>query len=111
MRDARERLKDILDAIRQIFRYSAQGKAVFEENELIQTWIIHHLEIIGEAASRIDTSSLPDSDPIPWPKIVAMRNLLAHEYFGIDLNEVWQAVEKDLPILQARIAALLEKMS
>jgi uncharacterized protein with HEPN domain len=49
MRDDRERLLDILEAIERIEKYTAKGREVFEEDELIQTWVIHHLEVIGEA--------------------------------------------------------------
>jgi len=50
MRDPKERLKDILEAIANIERYAARGQEVFEQDELIQTWILYHLQLIGEAA-------------------------------------------------------------
>jgi uncharacterized protein with HEPN domain len=56
MRDYNERLLDILEAIERIEKYAARGREAFEHDELIQTWMIHHLQIIGEAAS-----ALPDS--------------------------------------------------
>ncbi len=49
MRDDRERLLDILEAIERIEKYTARGRSVFDEDELIQTWVLHHLQIIGEA--------------------------------------------------------------
>jgi uncharacterized protein with HEPN domain len=59
MRDDRERLLDIQEAIERIEKYAAQGQEAFERDELIQTWIVHHLQIIGEA-SRAISSSLRD---------------------------------------------------
>jgi len=53
LRDPQERLKDILDAITRIEKYTTQGREAFEESELIQIWVIHHLQIIGEAAARL----------------------------------------------------------
>jgi uncharacterized protein with HEPN domain len=50
MRDDTERLRDILEAIERLEKYARQGKTVFEQQELIQTWIVYHLQIIGEAA-------------------------------------------------------------
>jgi uncharacterized protein with HEPN domain len=51
MRDPQERLRDILDAITRIERYTGRGRDAFEQDELIQVWIVHHLQIIGEAAA------------------------------------------------------------
>lgn len=99
MRDEKERILDILEAIERIQKYAARGRDAFEHDELIQNWIVHHLQVIGEAAANI-SSDFTDAHPeIPWPKIVGMRNILVHHYFGIDLNVVWSAVENDLPLL------------
>lgn len=56
MRDPAERLRDILEAIERIERYAARGRTVFDEDELIQSWIVRHLQLIGEAASRVPES-------------------------------------------------------
>jgi uncharacterized protein with HEPN domain len=53
MRDPQERLRDILDAIARIERYAARGRHAFDQDELIQVWIVHHLQIIGEAAAQL----------------------------------------------------------
>jgi uncharacterized protein with HEPN domain len=53
MRDDRERILDMLEAIENIERYSGKGQAAFDSDELIQTWVVHHIEIIGEAASKL----------------------------------------------------------
>ena len=100
MRDPKERLRDILEAISQIERYSARGRDAFFQDELIQVWMIHHLQIIGEAAARLGRDFHQAHSQIPWSQIVAMRNILIHEYFGVDLEEVWATVERDLPNLK-----------
>lgn len=51
MRDPRERLRDILDAVARIERYTSRGREAFDKDELIQVWVVHHLQIIGEAAA------------------------------------------------------------
>ena len=51
MRDDRTRLQDILEAVEHIEKYGARGRAAFERDELVQTWIIHYLLVLGEAAS------------------------------------------------------------
>ena len=56
MRDDRRRLQDIIDAIKRIERYVKRGRRTFEGDELVHTWIIHHIQIIGEAASQLTPS-------------------------------------------------------
>ena len=108
MRDPQERLRDILDAIAGIERYAARGRNAFDQDELIQVWIVHHLQIIGEAAGQLGRDFHDAHPKVPWPQIVAMRNILVHEYFGVDLGEVWNAVERDLPAFKRAIEGLLE---
>jgi len=103
MRDDRERLKDILEAIANIEKYADQGKEAYRNDELIQTWILHHLLILGEAAAKVSEEFQEEHRHIPWSQIVAMRNILIHHYFGIDLEVVWGMVERDLPVLKAAI--------
>jgi uncharacterized protein with HEPN domain len=108
MRSPQERLLDILEAIACIERYVALGKARFLEDELIQVWMVHHLERIGEAAARLGREFHEAHPQVPWREMVAMRNLLVHEYFSVDLEEVWETVVRDLPLLKAQIQTLLE---
>lgn len=109
MRDVRERLLDMQEAIERIFRYTRAGREEFEANELVQTWVVHHLEIIGEAARVVPDDFRQDHSEIPWRQIVAMRHILVHQYFGIDKDAVWPVVERDLPALQGQLLAALEE--
>jgi uncharacterized protein with HEPN domain len=81
MRREAERLQDILDAIVAIERYASQGRQAFDEQELIQVWVIHHLQIIGEAASSLSGDLMNRYSSVPWAQIVAFRNVVVHEYF------------------------------
>ena len=100
MRNDREKLQDILEAIERIDRYALQGRLAFEQNELIQVWFIQNLQIIGEACRSLSTTIREQYPDIPWTKIIGMRNILTHNYFEIDLNIVWLVVEQDLPGLK-----------
>ncbi len=108
MRDPRERLLDMLEAIERIERHAAKGRAEFEKDELIQTWVVHHLQIVGEAAAKLSRDFQEQHSSIPWPQVVAMRNVLVHDYFGVDLEEVWRVVERDLPELKSKLKKLIE---
>ena len=110
MRDARERLQDILDAIEKIEQRTARGREAFESDELIQVWVLYHLQMIGEAAARLGADFHEAHPDIPWAQIVAMRNVLVHEYFGVDLDEVWKTVERDAPALKQAVERLLRDL-
>lgn len=110
MRSERERMLDILEAIERIEKYAEEGKNAFEADELIQTWIVHHVTIIGEACRTLPEEFQARYANVPWADIVGMRNILVHHYFGIDTEAVWSVVEKDLPELKLNIQAILKKL-
>lgn len=110
MRDQKEHLRDILDAIASIQRYSVRGRDAFVDDELIQVWMVHHIQIIGEAAAQLGRDFHAMHPEAPWPQIVAMRNILVHEYFGVDLDEVWQVIVGDLPVFKKQVDRLLEML-
>jgi len=107
MRDDRERLLDIKEAMENVQKYACRGKDAFKNDELIQTWILHHIQILGEAAARLSDEFQERNPDIPWFKIIGMRNVLIHDYFGIDIEAVWSVVENDLPVLYDQIIRLL----
>jgi len=110
MRDERQRLHDILEAIERIEKYAARGKAAFEEDELLQTWIVHHIQIIGEACRVLSDEFQTRHAGVPWSDIIGMRNILIHHYFGIDRTAVWAVVENDLPDLKLNVLAILREL-
>ena len=107
MRDARERLRDVLEAIERIERYATRGRDAFEGDELVQGWFVRHLQIIGEAVRTLPQDVRDGAPDVPWSKIVGMRHILVHDYFEIDASAVWEAVERDIPELKRQIHALL----
>ena len=109
MRDDRERLADILDAIDRAQRYAVQGRTAFEGDELIQAWMVQQLMVIGEAASQLSRELRERSSEVPWRRIVGLRGQLVHAYFQADLALVWSVVERDLPGLRKAVADLLDE--
>jgi uncharacterized protein with HEPN domain len=96
----------MLEAIERIRRHSEKGRGAFDHDELVQTWIVHHLQILGEAAARL-SPALRAQTAVPWNSIVGMRNILVHAYFEIDREAVWRVVERDLEPLEAAIRRIL----
>jgi len=103
MRSDTERLRDMLDAIIAVKKYASKGRAAFDAEELVQTWIIHHLLLMGEAAAQLSEGFCDKHPDVPWSKIVGMRNILIHGYFAIDRHVVWSVVEDDLPPLEQQL--------
>ncbi|MBW4460685.1 MAG: DUF86 domain-containing protein [Nodosilinea sp. WJT8-NPBG4] len=110
MRRDDERLQDILDAIAAIERYTQQGQAAFESQELIQVWIAHHLQMIGEAATALSPDLKARYSNISWPQIIGLRNLLVHEYFRVDTQVLWDIANNDLQPLKTSIQAILQDL-
>jgi uncharacterized protein with HEPN domain len=107
VRDDRQRLLDVLEAIQRIERHTTQGRAAFERDELVQTWVVHHLQIIGEALSRLTPELRAAHPEVPWAQVVGMRNILVHHYFGIDADLVWSTVEREVPALKQAITTIV----
>jgi uncharacterized protein with HEPN domain len=97
VRDPKERLQDMLEAIEHIERYASRGKEAFERDELIQNWMMRHLQILGEAARAMPQEVRERTPHIPWSQMIGMRHILVHDYFRIDTVIVWDVVERDLP--------------
>ena len=113
MRDDRQRLLDILEAIENIERYVNDEDAprIFAEDEMLQVWVVHHLQIIGEAASRISKPFTEKHSEVAWGGMIGMRHVLVHGYFETNTNIVWKAVERDLPVLKPQIKTILEELN
>lgn len=100
---------DIAEAIERIERYASKGREAFEDDELIQNWIIHHLRVIGEAARAISEELKDGHDEMPWQQIVGMRHILVHRYFEVDTDLIWSVVEDDVPVLKQQIDLILKE--
>lgn len=79
----------------------------FQGNELVQSAVLHPLEIIGEAARLISESYKESHPEIPWFQMIGMRNRLIHEYFRIQADTVWKTIQEDLPGLIDLIQPLI----
>jgi uncharacterized protein with HEPN domain len=107
-REWRLRVEDILEAIARIERY-VEGLTVeqFRTDQKTVDAVVRNLEVIGEAVRYLptDMESLPHD--VPWADIAGMRNILIHQYFGVDLDIIWQTLTQDLPALKGKLQKLL----
>lgn len=111
MRDYRLYLDDILKAIRKIEKYT-KGLTVkrLKKKDLIIDGVVRNLEIIGEASKNIPAQVKTKFPDIEWKKIAGLRDILAHEYFGIDLEVLWDIVKNKLPDLKKKTSRMRKEI-
>ena len=110
MRDYKLYLDDILEAAKRIEKYTkGLTLAKVKRNELTIDGVVRNLEIIGEAVKNIPANIKDKHPDIEWKKMAGLRDILAHEYFGIDLEILWDIIENKLPELKKEISRLLKK--
>jgi uncharacterized protein with HEPN domain len=109
MRDDRERLLDMLEAIQKIEQYAHDETGSVNE-DLVEVWMIHHLQIIGEAASKVSDELRLKYPEVAWGGMIGMRHVLVHGYFETDKDLVWRVVEQDIPNLKSQIEKILAQL-
>ena len=103
-RDIRVYLEDILESIEKIEEYTqAIDREDFLRKSQTQDAVLRRLEIIGEAVKHIPKRVRNNYPDIPWQQIAGMRDILIHEYFGVNLMRAWQVVTKDIFLLKTMV--------
>jgi uncharacterized protein with HEPN domain len=101
-------LRHILDAINTIEEYlQGVNEDTFKATQLLQDGAIRQIEIIGEAIRHMSKDIRRIYPEVPWQDIAGMRDKLIHDYFGVDIEKVWDTTQEDLPILKEQVIEIL----
>ncbi len=109
-RDVRVYIEDVLESISAIEEYTQTlTEEEFYNNRQVQDAVLRRFEIIGEAVKNIDKNFKGKYPDIPWKSIAGMRDVLIHEYFGVNLKRVWNVIKTDVPILKQEFLRMREQ--
>ena len=104
-------VEDIWESIEKIERYTeGMTRDNFQSDEKTTDAVVRNLEIIGEAAARLPEEFTHRHPEIEWIKIIGLRNRIVHEYFGVDLQIIWQILKNDLPVFKKSLKDIRSKM-
>lgn len=105
------RLLHIIDTINEIENYLQDSDLeTFVNNSMMFNATLRQLEIIGEASNRLSEDVLNENPSIPWARIIGLRNLVIHEYFGVDDFTIWNIIKINLPVLKEKIMLLISEL-
>jgi len=103
-------LEHMLDMIDRIELATAAGRTAFLESVLHQDAVLRNLHTLTETTQRL-SADLRDAHPeVNWAALAAFRNVVVHDYLGIDIELVWTVVSQDVPDLRAKVAILLDTL-
>jgi uncharacterized protein with HEPN domain len=106
-RDPELLIEDMLTAIRKIERYtSGMDETMFRRDERTIDAVVRNLEILGEATRQMPEGFEAQHPEVSWRQIAGLRNRIVHDYFGLDLEIIWEVVQHDLPQLQTLLEQL-----
>jgi uncharacterized protein with HEPN domain len=102
-------LLHMLDAIEKIESYLDVGYAAFMSTSHWQDAVIRQLEIVGEATKRLSPELRSRYEEVPWRRVAGLRDVLIHDYMGVDLRAVWEVTQQNLPVLKKQLHRILEE--
>lgn len=110
MKDERLYLIHIVECATRIQQYTSEGKDAFMSDGKTQDAVLRNLQILAESTQRISRNLKAAHPEVEWSKIAGLRNILVHEYLGINLVRIWEILQRGLPELKNQVASILKAL-
>jgi uncharacterized protein with HEPN domain len=101
-------VEHMLECIDRIERYVGNDRGRFMESEIVQDAVVRNLQTLAESSQRLSDAATRSQPGIDWRAIAGFRNVLVHDYLGLDLDTIWLVIEQDLPQLKNSLEAMRE---
>lgn len=102
-------LAHMLECIARITEYTSDDEALFRSSRLVQDAVVRNLQTLAESSQRLSDAVKGSEPATPWRAISGFRNILVHDYLGIDADVIWQVVSRELPPLRTALARILAR--
>lgn len=100
-----------LECAARIQRFTSAGEAEFLRNELLQGAVLHNLQVMAQSIMRLPDELKSQHGEVDWRGLAGFRNVLVHDYLGVNLRRVWEIVRRDLPTLTTALEAMRSEVS
>jgi uncharacterized protein with HEPN domain len=101
----------MLECIARVRTYTSDGETAFRQSQLIQDAVIRNLQVMAESSQRLSESTKQVSPNVPWRSISGFRNIMVHDYLGLDLDLIWSVVNQDLHTLEMALSRIKDLKS
>jgi uncharacterized protein with HEPN domain len=108
MKDDRLYLLHVSECIAYIQEFTAHGKEAFLADRKTQDAVLRNLHTLSESVQRVSVDLKRKYPTVEWREVAAFRNVIVHDYLGIDLHQIWDIIERDLPVLKGQVEAILD---
>ena len=110
MKDPAILVAHALECLDRIERFTQGGEAAFLRDELTQGAVLHNLQVMAQSIMRLPESLKQPRTDVDWRGLIGFRNVLVHDYLGVNLRRVWDVVQRDLPDLKAALQGMRDEL-
>ena len=111
MKDDAVYLRHVQECINRIQQYTEAGRSAFMASTLVQDGVIRNLQTLGQSAVKLSDALKSSHPEVDWKSIVGLRNVLVHDYLGVNVARIWEIVERDLPDLKTKVATIQSSLA
>ena len=110
MKDPAVYMSHALECVERIERFTRGGEDLFLGDELIQGAVLHNLQVMAQSILRLPEELKGLRPEVDWRGLAGFRNVLVHDYLGVNLQRVWEIVERDLPTLKVALEVMRDRL-